>query len=146
MKRLKPIDFSDLVVESKMKYKQMSIEQKKNYISKLKAMRNFQKDERQRRIDDIREPGRRLYFVKVVNNSIDRNSLPLTFNMIYSDEEIEMAKKCILNHWIHPPISYFELSFSRSTMLPTNQNVETIDDINVKFFDPNLFNASKKKV
>lgn len=107
MKRLKPLDFTDLRDKIgdylKAPLKQLSLEDKKIYIQKLKELKAKQKEEKLRRIEELKPEGRRIRLIKIKNSpdlSLEHLFVP------YTNEEIEMTKKCLLNNWDFPPPSY----------------------------------------
>ena len=109
MKRLLPIDFSDLKAMVKQLnttyvFKQLPREEKKIYIQKLKEIKQIQKQEKAKRIENLKLNGQTFTCVKIGNNAIDDPH----FFVIHSNEEIEMTKKCLLNNWAFPPISFLD--------------------------------------
>jgi hypothetical protein len=114
MIRTKLLDFSDLkmkIQQAKVNYKELSREEKKNYIQGIMELKAKQKEEKLKRIEDLKLKGKKITFVKIKNES--SNSQSLTFILEYSNEEIEMAKKCLLNKWEFPPPSFFEHYFQQ---------------------------------
>jgi hypothetical protein len=114
MRRLKPVDFSDLrkkIQDAKVSYKQLSKEAKKHYIQNLKDLKMKQKEEKARRLEELKKPGKKFYLIKIKNNVVDKRSQPLTFTLPFNDEEIEMAKKCMLNAWKYPPPEFFDPTY-----------------------------------
>lgn len=110
MKRLKPVDFSDLrkkIQDAKVSYKQLSKEAKKHYIQNLKDLKIKQKEEKVKRLEELKKPGKNFYLIKIKNNVVDRRSQALAFSLPFNNEEIEMAKKCMLNSWKYPPPEFF---------------------------------------
>lgn len=113
MERLKPVDFTDLkkkVLAAQTNFKLLTAQEKKNYISNIKELKLKHKDEKKQRLQELNEPGERLYLIKI-KNSI--KSALSSFLEKYTNEEISMAKKCLINNWRFPPPSYFERTFSK---------------------------------
>jgi hypothetical protein len=67
MSRLKPIDFSDMKLDIKVKYKQMSPDEKAIYLEKIKDLKIRQKKEKIIRIDKYLEDGTNILFIKFTN-------------------------------------------------------------------------------
>ena len=58
-----------------------------------------------KKIDELRKEGKPFLIIKIKNDSIgqyDLNSI-----LFYSEKEIFMAKKCMLNNWKYPPPEFF---------------------------------------
>ena len=113
MKRLKPLDFSDLKQtlkdaqdEYKATFKQLLKEERKAKINEFNELRKKQKQVKAQRIAELKQTGRKFCLIKLKN---DINGCPhMNFLVPYTDEEIFMAKKCILNGWDFPPPNFFE--------------------------------------
>ncbi len=115
MKRIKPLDFSDLkmkVQQAKVSYKQLTREEKKTYIQSLMELKAKQKEERNKRIEDLKMAGEKVLLFKIKSESLFAPKLD--FLLPYIHEEIEMAKKCLLNKWDFPPASFFEFGNYKS--------------------------------
>ena len=115
MSRLVPIDFSDLRAMIKSfntnnVFKQLSREEKRKYIQELKEIKLKQKIEKSKRIETLKEKGKIYYSIKIHNPSVPE---PI-FLRSHNDEEIEMAKKILLNKWEFPPIDYLEHVYQQS--------------------------------
>jgi hypothetical protein len=113
MKRLKPLDFSDLknslkTAQDRYKsiFKTLTKEQRKIEINKYNDLRKEQKLEKSKRIEELKEKGKKFSLVKIKNDVI--GSTHLNFLVPYTDEEIFMGKKCILNNWEFPPPNFFD--------------------------------------
>ena len=109
MDRLKPIDFSDLKAMLKNfnknnVFKQLNKEEKKEYITNLKKIKEKQKMLKAQRIENLKLKGEQYYAIKIQNNGITKTN----YNSKYSDNEIQMTKKCLLNKWEFPPIEYLD--------------------------------------
>ena len=109
MDRLKPIDFSDLKALLKNfnknnVFKQLSKEEKKDYIINLKKIKEQQKMLKAKRIENLKLNGEQYYAMKIENKGIDKTD----YNAKYEEVEIQMAKKCFLNKWEFPPMEYLD--------------------------------------
>ena len=109
MDRLQPIDFSDLKAMLKNfnknnVFKQLNKEEKKDYIINLKKIKEQQKMLKAKRIENLKLQGNQYYAFKIQNKSIDKTN----YNSKYSETEIQMAKKCLLNKWEFPPMEYLD--------------------------------------
>ena len=110
MDRLKPLDFSDLkkiVKEAQPQgvYKRLTGVEKKKYLANLLEMKNKQIELKNKRIEDIKKEGKLLHLIKIKNGCI---GIPTyDFYVQFSDYDVYMAKKCMLNNWILPPPSYY---------------------------------------
>ena len=109
MKRLLPIDFSDLKAMVKQLnttyvFKQLPREEKKIYIQKLKEIKQVQKQEKAKRIENLKLNGQTFICIKIGNSAIEDPH----FFVIHTNDEIEMTKKCLLNNWSFPPISFLD--------------------------------------
>ena len=114
MKRTKPLDFSDLkmkVQQAKVSYKQLTKEEKKLYIQNLMELKSKQKEEKNKRIEELKMPGDKIFLLKIKNDSL--NSPKINFSLPYSYDEIEMAKKCLFYKWDFPPVNFFEQNNNR---------------------------------
>jgi hypothetical protein len=119
MKRLQPVDFTDLkqkILAAQTNFKLLSAQEKKNYITNIKELKLKHKEEKKSRLMELNKPGEKVYLVKV------QHSLKNILSSIledYSNEEVLMAKKCLLNNWRFPPAAYFESSFSKYDLAPS---------------------------
>jgi hypothetical protein len=99
MKRLQPVDFTDLkqkILAAQTNFKLLTSQEKKNYISNLKELKIKHKDDKKQRLLELN-----------IKNSLSG------FIEKFSEEEIAMAKKCLLNFWRFPPPDYFDSTFSK---------------------------------
>ena len=118
MDRLKPLNFSDLkrnLKDTNVVYKQLNEEEKKTYILKRKKLREKQISLKNKRIEELQNEGKPFLIIKIKNNSLgqyDLNSI-----LYYSEQEIFMAKKCMLNNWKFPPPEFFNDFFKRTDLL-----------------------------
>ncbi len=140
MIRLLPIDFSDL--RNMIKnfhvhnvFKQLSREEKREYIHQLKEIKIKQKEEKHKRINEIKSNGKPYFSIKVSNTSVFAH--PFLIN--HKEDEIEMTKKCILNKWSYPPIDYLENVYKETHQDAKNESIEENNEKN------NEIEGEKKK-
>ncbi len=109
IKRVKPVETDDLkkkILGKKVCYKQLSREDKKLYINSVMELKNKQKEQRQKKIEELKSVGKKYFSVKIINNYYGVNNLQFHFPL--SNEEIEIINKCILNKWEFPPYEILE--------------------------------------
>ena len=114
MNRLKPLDFSDLkqtLKDTTVVFKQLNKEEKKAYIKQRKELKEKQQGIKNSRIDDLRNEGNKFLIIKIKNDSVGQYKLNSILS--YSEEQISMAKKCLLNNWKYPPPSFFDKYFKK---------------------------------
>ena len=133
MSRLKPIDFSDMKLDIKVKYKQMSPDEKAKYLEKIKDLKIRQKKEKIIRIEKYLENGNNILFIKFTNESIlKEKKKAYEIETLFNTREIEAAKSCIKNNYIFPPENYFE-----NTFIPKLTKDEETGEIN--FWTKNFY-------
>ena len=133
MSRLKPIDFSDMKLDIKVKYKQMSPDEKAIYLEKIKDLKIRQKKEKVIRIDKYLEDGTNILFIKFTNegNYKDKKKA-YEISTLFNTREIEAAKSCIKNSYYFPPENFFE-----NTFIPKLTKDEETGEIN--FWTKNFY-------
>jgi len=112
MKRLKFLDFSDLQKElsdKKTQFKQLAPNEKKQYLLNRQKLKKEKLEEKNKRLRELKENGIQYTLIKLVNQSIEIHDYQF-FNE-YNEEQIKLAKKCILNNWNFPPPETFENEF-----------------------------------
>ena len=112
MKRLDFLDFSDLVKEledKKVEFKRLPADKKRQYILDRKKLKLEKLEEKKRRIDSLKEIGTSYNLVHIINQTL--NIPKLEYFTEYSSENVELAKKCLLNGWTFPPPSTFQKQF-----------------------------------
>ena len=118
MDRLKPLNLDEIkrnLKQNTVVYKQLSEKEKREYILERKKLREKQLTIKIKKIDELRNEGKPFLIIKIKNNSIgqyDLNSI-----LFYSEKEIFMAKKCMLNNWKYPPPEFFNDYFRRTDRL-----------------------------
>ena len=118
MNRLKPLNFDDLkrnLKESNVVYKQLSETEKKEYILRRKKLKEKQLSIKNKRIEELQNEGKPFLIIKIKNNSLGQYDLNSV--LYYSEKEIFMAKKCMLNSWKFPPPDFFNDYFKRTDIL-----------------------------
>jgi len=118
MDRLKPLNFNDLkrnMKETNVVFKQLNEEEKKEYILKRKKLRQKQLSLKNKRIEELQNEGKPFLIIKIKNNSLGQYDLNSV--LYYSEQEIFMAKKCMLNNWKFPPPEFFNDFFKRTDLL-----------------------------
>ena len=125
MNRLQPIDFSDLKAMLKNfnknnVFKQLNKDEKKEYISNLKEIKQKQRVAKAKRIESLKLNGPQYYSVKIQNSGIDKTS----YIAKYCEEEIQMAKKCLLNKWEFPPMEYLDQRYFEKKALEREKELQ----------------------
>ena len=112
MERLNFLDFSDLqkdLRDKKIEFKRLPLEEKRQYIIDRKKLKIEKLEEKKRRIQSLKECGANYNLIHIVNQT---KELPkLNYFTKYSSDNVELAKKCLLNRWEYPPPSIFEKEF-----------------------------------
>ena len=138
MKRLKPIYFGDMKLDIKVKYKQMTPEEKAIYLDKIKELRKNQKKEKENRINKYLDIGENVLCLKFTNKSLSNdNKKAFEIETLYNLREIEAAKFCIKNNFAFPPVNYFE-----NTFIPKLAKDEETGEIN--FWTKNFYHKLLK--
>ena len=115
MKRLNFLDFSDLLKEledKKVEFKRLPADKKRQYIVERQKLKLEKFEEKKRRIQSLKKTGNNYNLIHIINQSLN---LPrLEFFSEFTSDQIELAKKCILNSWIFPPPSTFQKEFLKA--------------------------------
>lgn len=110
MNRLRITDFTSLNQYYNTKKKELkSLRNKqtiKKYIDLVTELKNEVKLKKIEIIKGLAEPGKRYFIININSNISDDSGLNSLKSIRFSNEEIEMAKMCILNKWIFPPYNY----------------------------------------
>ena len=118
MDRLKPLNLDEIkrnLKQGNIVYKQLSEKEKREYILERKKIREKQLAIKIRKIDELRNEGKPFLIIKIKNDSIGQYNLNSI--LFYSEQEIFMAKKCMLNNWKYPPPDFFNSYFRRTDKL-----------------------------
>lgn len=109
MKRLKNLDFNEVkikLLECKQEYKTLSKDERKNYLSVITELAESFHRQAQAKLEDFKAPGKNYFFFKISNNCY--KSPYINIYCDFTDEEIEMAIKCVCNSSDFPPWEYYE--------------------------------------
>ena len=124
MRRTKKIKFNDLEIENeetKWEFKQLNINEKKDYMIRRRDLKKQHKEERIKRIELLKKiPDNNEYkLYKINTNCIN---IPTNYKKfeLYDDKEISMGRKCLANGWEFPPIEFFD--FDKLPQSPINEN------------------------
>ena len=125
MNRLQPIDFSDLKAMLKNfnknnVFKQLNKEEKKEYISNLKEIKEKQRYLKAERIESLKLDGPQYYSVKLQNKGIEKTS----YVAKYCEQDYQMAKKCLLNKWDFPPMEYLDKRYEEKKALEREKELQ----------------------
>ena len=118
MDRLKPLNLEEIkrnLKQGSIVYKQLSEKEKIEYKLERKKIREKQLGIKYRKVNELKDEGKPFLIIKIKNDSIgqyDLNSI-----LFYSEKEIFMAKKCMLNNWKYPPPEFFDNYFKRTDKL-----------------------------
>ena len=133
MDRLKPLDFEDIKKKLKTNnivFKQLSKQEKREYIRQRKILKSEQILIKNNRIEALKTEGKPFLIIKLINNCFGQCNLQS--NLKFNDKEIFMAKKCILNNWKYPPPDFFEYYFKKYDEDSQQQNILEKNDNNDK--------------
>ena len=114
MSRLKVLDFEDLkknLRANNVIFKQLSPIEKREFFKRRKILKAKQLEIKNHRIQEIQKDGKPFLIIKIKSEC--SNHYKMVSTMTYTEEEITMAKKCILNHWNYPPPDFFNKYFKR---------------------------------
>ena len=112
MNRLKPLNFSDLkdnLKNTTVVFKQLTQNEKKIYLKERRILKLKQLEIKNKRISELQKSGSNFCIIKIKNNSL--NIYKLSSLLPFDDEQILMAKICILNKLKYPPPSFFDKYF-----------------------------------
>jgi len=126
LKRLKSIDLNDLkysLIDAKNVYKKLSKEDKKNYVQTIIDLGNKFKETKEKRISEIKAKGKNYFLFKLANNF--NEGLPLNIYCEFTDEDIDVIIKCLVNDWDFPSFDYYE-------KLAHHAKSNEIENVNVK--------------
>ena len=123
MSRLKALDFEDLKRNLKANnviFKQLNQTEKREYIKQRKILKEKQLEIKSKRIEQLQNEGKSFLIIKVKSDSSGQYKLNSV--LMYTEEEIYMAKKCILNNWKYPPPEFFSKHFKKYEDLKNEEN------------------------
>ena len=90
------------------------------YLENLKDIKEKQRMFKAKRIESLKLKGPQYYSVKIENKGIDKT----TYNAKYCEEEIDMAKKCLLNKWEFPPMEYLDQRYAEKKAKERQRQLE----------------------
>ena len=114
MQRLKVLDFEDLKRNLKANnviFKQLSQIEKREFFNRRKILKAKQLEIKNHRIQEIQKEGKPFLIIKIKSEC--KNKYKIDSGMPFSEDEIYMAKKCILNNWNYPPPEFFNKYFRK---------------------------------
>ena len=123
MNRLKALDFEDLkrnLRANNVVFKQLNQAEKREYIKQRKILKAKQLDIKNKRIEELKNEGKPFLIIKIKNDSSGQYKINSV--LMYTEEEIYMAKKCILNHWKYPPPDFFSKYFNKYEIKNEEEN------------------------
>ena len=123
MSRLKALDFEDLKRNLKANnviFKQLNQTEKREYIKQRKILKEKQLEIKSKRIEQLQNEGKSFLIIKVKSDSSGQYKLNSV--LMFTEEEIYMAKKCILNNWKYPPPEFFSKHFKKYEDLKNEEN------------------------
>ena len=111
MRRTKKISFNDLEMENeetKWEFKQLNLNEKKDYMIKRNNLKKQHKEQRAKRIDLLKKipENNEFKLFKINSNCLN---LPKNYKIfdLFDDKEISMGRKCLANGWEFPPMEFF---------------------------------------
>ena len=124
LRRTQKVFFNDIKTENeetKWEFKQLNINEKKDYMIRRRDLKKKHHEERAKRIEKLRmtPPNNEYKLFKINSNCINLPSNYQHFNL-YNDREISMARKCLANKWEFPPMEFF--TFDELPESPLNEN------------------------
>ena len=114
MTRLKVLDFEDLkknLNANNVVFKQLSALEKREFFKKRKILKEKQLEIKNQRIQEIQKDGKPFLIIKIKSEC--KNKYKIENGISFTEDEIYMAKKCILNKWNYPPPEFFNKYFKR---------------------------------
>lgn len=112
MERLFSLEFKDInnmSIPMNVPYKQLSKVDKRKYLEAVLKLKQKQKEIKQERIESLMNKGNKNYFIKVGSNCFNSSVRINEDNEFkFSDNQIEIAKWCLVNNKKFPELSYFE--------------------------------------
>ena len=114
MSRLKVLDFEDLKRNLKANnviFKQLSQIEKREFFNRRKVLKAKQLEIKNHRIQEIQKEGKPFLIIKIKSEC--KNKYKIDSGMTFTEDDIYMAKKCILNNWNFPPPEFFNKYFKK---------------------------------
>ena len=126
LRRTQKVFFNDIKAENeetKWEFKQLNINEKKDYMIRRRDLKKKHHEERAKRIQLLKnKPSNNEYRLFKINSNC--NNLPSNIQSfdLYNDREITMGRKCLANKWEFPPMEFF--TFDELPESPLNENGE----------------------
>ena len=124
LRRTQKVFFNDIKAENeetKWEFKQLNINEKKDYMIRRRDLKKKHHEERAKRIEQLRKkpPNNEYKLFKINSNCLNLPSNYHSFDL-YNDREISMGRKCLANKWEYPPMEFF--TFDELPESPLNEN------------------------
>lgn len=149
MERLRVLDFTDLnnkIEENKVNYKVLSKQEKTEYLKKMLSLKGDIRNKKMNMIKALTCPGNEVLYFNVKSGCLGQDSIAEVGNIRYSNDEIDMAKKCLVNNWDYPPKSYLVQKAVEAEELAKSKNTNNqIDLKSSSNFNTGNLNAKLKK-
>ena len=107
--------------ETKWEFKQLNINEKKDYMIRRRDLKRQHKEERIKRIELLKKtPENNEYKLFKINSNCQ--NLPSNYKKFdfFNDKEISMGRKCLANGWEFPPMEFF--TFDKLPESPISEN------------------------
>ena len=130
MNRLKALDFEDLkrnLKANNVVFKQLNQTEKREYIKQRKILKAKQLDIKNKRIEELQNEGKPFLIIKIKNESYGQYKINSV--LMYTEEEIYMAKKCILNNWKYPPPDFFSKHFKKYEQMAVEEDEKKSENL-----------------
>ena len=125
MTRLKVLDFEDLkknLNANNVVFKQLSAIEKREFFKKRKILKAKQLEIKNQRIQEIQKEGKPFLIIKIKSEC--KNKYKIENGISFTEDEIYMAKKCILNKWNYPPPEFFNKFFKKYEAIENENEIE----------------------
>ncbi len=164
MERIKSFGFKELkseLLNHKNEYKKLVKDQRRGYLSRLITLANKFKGIIEKKLEDIGKTAENQKLIKILNSCLNKPKISIYSN--FSEDELDIALKCLANNWEYPPYEYYtklyhtteafdKENFASCTSLINIQNErdkfkekDKIKDINNSNLNLNLVEDKKDK-
>ena len=131
MRRTKKVSFHDLEMENeetKWEFKQLNINEKKDYMVRRNNLKKQHKEERIKRIELLKQipENNEFKLFKINSNCLNLPSNYKIFDL-FNDKEISMGRKCLANGWEFPPMEFF--TFDKMPESPISESDMKVNKI-----------------
>ena len=130
LRRTQKVFFNDIKnenEETKWEFKQLNINEKKEYMIRRRDMKRRHHEERAKRIEQLKKtPHNNEYKLFKINSNC--TNLPTNYQCfdLYNDKEISMGRKCLANKWEFPPMEFFTFDELPPFPFPENSDKKNI--------------------